>query len=522
VLFATLRIAATYHVFSHTSDEPAHVACGIEYLEKGAYTWETQHPPLARVAVSLGPYLMGLRGQNRPHTPYAMMFHEGVDILYSGHNYDLALAVARAGVLPFFWLACWVVYLWGVRYFSRAVAAAAVVFFTFLPPVLAHSSLATTDMALTAFLAATFLAGRIWLEQPTWKHGAIFGVSTGLMVLSKFSCLVFFPASVVLALVWYFWRARPKPGVVLAAAWQRLPSFAMAVLIGCLVIWAGYRFSIGKVAFASFPMPAPELWDGIKMVEKHNDLGHTCYLLGSVGVKGFWDFYWVALGVKTPLAFLGLLGAGVAMAFRKRAPFQNLWLPLAFSAGVMLVGMSSHINIGIRHVLPIYVGFSLLAAFAALHLLETAGKRTWIRATVAVLGIWFAASSLLAHPDYLAYFNELAGSEPEKILVDSDLDWGQDQKRLSERLKELGATQVNYLQYIAGELEREHGFPHLTQYRNPTYGWNAVSVTTWKELRWATWPDHIAPRERVGKSILLYYFPSPPGAPENFPPLPPR
>ena len=516
VLVATLRIVATYHVFDHTSDEPAHIACGMEYLDKGVYTWEPQHPPLSRIAVALGPYLMGLRSQNTPRRNYIAKFAEGARILYSGHRYELALSLARAGVLPFFWLASLVVYLWGVRYFSRALAATAVVFFSFLPPVLAHSGLATTDIALTAFLAATFLAGRIWLERPTLGRGALFGISAGLMVLSKFSCLAFFPASVMLALAWYFYRQRPKPGDVLTAAIRRLPSFALAVVIGCLVVWAGYRFSFGKVPFAGFPMPAPELWAGIQQVREHNAQGHMCYLLGETGLTGFWLFYWVALAVKSPLGFLALLAVGVVLAFRKRPPFQELWFPLAFSAGVLLVGMLSHINIGIRHVLPVYVGFSLVAAFAALHLLEGAqDPRGWVRAAPVVFCLWFAASSLLAHPDYLAYFNELAGGEPEKILVDSDLDWGQDQKRLGQRLKELGADSVYYTPVFYSELEREHGFPRIYRLddRSPMPGWNAAGFSGLEILHQAPWADRFRPYERVGKGMVLWYFPPVPGMP---------
>jgi hypothetical protein len=56
VLFASIRIIATYKVFSHTYDEPAHIACGMEWLDKGVYQWEPQHPPLARVATALDPY----------------------------------------------------------------------------------------------------------------------------------------------------------------------------------------------------------------------------------------------------------------------------------------------------------------------------------------------------------------------------------------------------------------------------------------------------------------------------------
>ena len=176
VLVASIRIIATYTVFSHTYDEPAHIACGMEWLDKGVYQWEPQHPPLARVATALGPYLLGTRCQNTPNVDLASMTKEGLAILYYGHHYDLTLELARLGVLPFFWIACLVVYWWGRRYFSPSVAVVAVFLFSFLPPVLAHAGLATTDMALTAFLGAAFLCGLIWVEHPTLGHAALFGV----------------------------------------------------------------------------------------------------------------------------------------------------------------------------------------------------------------------------------------------------------------------------------------------------------------------------------------------------------
>ena len=126
VLAASLRMAATYTVYNHTSDEPAHIACGMEWLDQGRYTWEPQHPPLARVAVALGPYLSGIRSQNTPRSKFLAMSYEGAAILYAGHHYDRTLALARLGNLPFFWLACAAVFWWGVRYYSRAVAVAAV------------------------------------------------------------------------------------------------------------------------------------------------------------------------------------------------------------------------------------------------------------------------------------------------------------------------------------------------------------------------------------------------------------
>jgi hypothetical protein len=512
VLIASIRIVTTYTVFSRTSDEPAHVACGMEWLDKGVYRWEPQHPPLARVAAALGPYLLGIRSQGTVKRSLFSMTYEGIAILDRDQHYDLTLALARLGILPFFWIACLVVYGWGKRYFGAAVGALGVFLFSFLPPVLAHAGLATTDMALTAFLGASFLAGLVWAEQPTRVHATWFGVSTGLAVLSKFSCLVFLPASVAVALAWYVFSERPQMAWLARAVRERLPSFGLAVLVACLLIWAGYRFSVAG------GLPAPELYSGIRTVMEHNTEGHPGYLLGERSTTGWWYFFEVALAVKTPLAFLILLGFGVAPALRRQPRYRRPWLPLAFAGGILLVGVFSRINIGLRHVLPVYIGFAVLAAVAAVRLLELTETRKWVRIGLPLLVVWLAGSSLSSHPDYLAYFNELGGSEPEKILVDSDLDWGQDLKRLAGRLHEVGAREVAFLPLTLGDIEHEMGLPAIQgmDVQRPSRGWNAVGVTCWKELRLglgdkhpeaALWPDRIAPTERVGKSILLYYMP---------------
>ncbi len=509
VVLGSIRIVLTYTVFNHTSDEPAHVACGMEWLDKGIYQWEPQHPPLARVAAALPLYLAGLRSQNTRRDLRFAMSLEGAAILYSNHQYERNLALARLGILPFFWLACAVVYAWGARYFRPAVALTAVFLFSMVPTVLAHAGLATTDMALTATLGAAFLAGLIWIESPTSRNAVWFGAATGLMTVSKFSALAFFPASAAVALGWCVYRERP--GWQALARWtrDRVPSFAVAVAAGALLIWAVYRFSFGDAGFFHLRLPAPELYAGIRQVMDHNAGGQESYLLGERSQTGFWLFFPVALAVKSPLAFLVLAAVGAVLVFRKDGGNRNLRIVLAFCVSILAVGMSSRINIGLRHILPIYLGLSLLGAVAVVTLLEWSDPRPWLRGALALLILWLAGSSLRSHPDYLAYFNETAGSEPEKILVDSDLDWGQDLKRLASRLREVGATGVAFDRYILGNPEKELGFPPVYPLdpNAPRVGWNAIGVSVWKETGLRKWPDFIKPRERVGKSILLWYFP---------------
>src|SRR3954463_9292616 len=103
-LAGVLRMVSTYRVFNQTWDEPAHVAAGMQWLDRGGYTYEALHPPLARVMVALGPRLAGIRSAGQEN-----VWLEGTAILYAGGRYDRNLALARLGVLPFFLLATLVV-----------------------------------------------------------------------------------------------------------------------------------------------------------------------------------------------------------------------------------------------------------------------------------------------------------------------------------------------------------------------------------------------------------------------------
>jgi hypothetical protein len=111
------------------------------------------------------------------------------------------------------------------------------------------------------------------------------------------------------------------------------------------------------------------------------------------------------------------------------------------------------------------------------------------------------------------------------VLADSDLDWGQDMKRLSARLREVGATQLAFSPTILADFEGELGFPRVTQSSPvaPSPGWNAVSLSLWKVRRLglmethpevALWPDRVPPGERVGKGVMLWYFPPSTGGPK--------
>jgi Dolichyl-phosphate-mannose-protein mannosyltransferase len=518
VLLGTLRIVSTYTVFNHTVDEPAHIACGMQWLDQGVYRLEHQHPPLTRIMVALGPYLTGARSNGWDDQSV-----EGDTILYGGGHYDLRLTLSRLGNLPFFWLACWMVFLWGARILGPAGAALSVLTFSMTPAVLAHAGLSTTDMGVTAcFAAATYASLRL-LEEPGLKSAAWLGVAKGLMVISKFSALAFYPAAAIAVLAYWLYSTRPAVSAVARSLAVRLPWIGLAALLSLLIIWAGYRFSFGKTVWIPFRVPFPELYSGVKSVMDHNAGGHRSYFLGELRSGGWLAYFPVLIAVKLPLAMLILAAVGL---WRRPARQAGTAWPFGFAvatpAAIVAVGMSSHINLGIRHILPAFPFFAIIAAAGALWLMQQSRRWNWTLWVAAAATGWLVIGSLAAHPDYLAYFNALAGDEPERIVVDSDLDWGQDIKRLGQRLRKLNAPSVTFTPTLNISLI-SHGFPpdQRSDADAPAPGWNAVEVTKWKRDRMGlifdhpgerTWPDFVKPTERVGRSILLYYVPPQPAA----------
>ena len=404
VVLACARIVASSAELSPTWDEPAHIACGLEYLAKHVYRYEPQHPPLARAMGALLPYLSGVRPEGLPN-----FNTEGVAIIYQGGHPAQTLALMRAGILVFFVMACAVIFLWARRSFGDTVAVLAVALFTLVPTVLAHAGLATTDMGLTAGLTAAFFALLLWAETPTWKYSVLLGVATAFALLTKFTTLGYFPAAAVFALLAYVVVEKPGAAGLMAAAKVRVLPFALAVATGALTVWAGYFFSCGKVPETNLTVPAPELFDGIRFAMYHANKGHAAYFMGEVRNTGWWYFFPVLLAVKTPLGWLALAIFGLAVSWGRRVKLAY-WLPVAFSLGVLLPAMSSHVNIGLRHILPIFASLAIIAAIGLARLLERGYTAKWAGPLAVALVAWIAFSGIAHHPDYLSYFNELAGA----------------------------------------------------------------------------------------------------------------
>lgn len=526
------RIVSTYEVFGETYDEGVHIAAGMELLDRGRFTYEPKHPPLARLAVAVGPYLSGVRSQG-----VGNIWGEGRAIIHS-QNAPRTLFLARLGVLPFFILAAVMLWMWTRWLAGDAAAVVAVGLLTTTPLVLAHSSVATTDMALAASLTALLYAASRWLEEPTRSRSAWLGIAGAAALTAKLSSVAFFGLTVLLVLALRWWLGRggapAGPGrdagagsaaLARVARWLtvsplHLRRLVVVVPVAFIGVWAVYGFQVGTLRGVPFPLTT--LIQGVRDLANHNDLGHASYLLGRAYSSGNWLFFPVGIGVKAPLTLLalGLAGAGLLGRRGWRDRDWRPLVPLLAAVAVLAVSIPSRINIGVRHVLPVFMVLALCGGVAAVALWRRYATTAQRAATVAVAaaGLW---STVAVHPDYLAYFNELAGRQPEGVLVDSDLDWGQDLRRLKDTLATRGIDSVTTA-YFGSAVPEMYGIPVRKKWKRdePVHGWFVVSLTlrqrgdaTLRRRVWTLYPDALSwldayePEARIGKSLLLYRIP---------------
>ena len=128
----------------------------------------------------------------------------------------------------------------------------------------------------------------------------------------------------------------------------------------------------------------------------------------------------------------------------------------------------------------------------------------------ALLVVWQVSTVATAYPDYFPYFNELV-SDPQHVLVDSDLDWGQDLRRLERRLAQLKVPRVSLAYEGTADLQREMlpPFVQLPPRRSTRerMGRHHCSLTREARARRRhAWLDPYRPVERVGKTIDLYFI----------------
>jgi hypothetical protein len=507
--FALQAIVAA-RTLTPTVDEFIYVPTGYYYLETGDFGFDSTNPPLVKLAMALplfamdvqldldprwhddhmgwGPWIFGTRFMELNSARY-------LDVFFAARLVIVAIGVGL-GVL---------VFARARKLLSPVGAVATLLLYATMPPLIAHGAVGTLDMGVTALLFAAFCTLDHFATARTLRSAAATGLLFGLAFAAKGVTALLVPlVPVMVAVEWRTWTR--------ADVQRLLAGGAVMGVSAWVAVLAAYGFS-------GFPLPAP-LLEGIRFQVAASSAGEfPAFLNGHWSQTGWWYYYLVTLGLKTPIATLVLVVLGVAvMAKRRLRQPGDLWMLLP--PLLLLYALSFHYgkNYGVRYLLPAFP-FLLLVAGCGVDVLLRAGRSG--PAVVGVLLAWQFAACTLATPQQLAYFNEFAGGpdEARQRLLDSNLDWGQDLGAVKTYLNSRGTTQI-CLGYFGHVDPHVYGIDYSFPPPQPAPGRCAISANflagypygiTYAGERvlgvrpgmWS-WFDRLQPIARVGSSIYVF------------------
>lgn len=537
-LAGAARVVTTYSVFSQAWDEPAHVACGLEWWTSGTANCDPTHPPLARIVIAAPLYWKGLRLASVDNE-----FTQGNRILHANGEYRQNLTLARAGTLLFYFMCALAVYLLGTRLFDRSTAVLAVAICSTLPMVLHVASLAYTDMALVACFALFVYRWLAWLDAKTLFNAVLLGLSAGVSIGSKYSAIPYI-AMLVAASGGAILLAQPRPSM--AALTRRILGGAkplLAAALSCLfVLWAIFHFAVAPISplagshpavdrlvgtgtllsavarkIVEIPLPLSGLATGIGALMEFNRnfaiAGEPYYFLGTVRTAGVWYYFPLVLLCLFPVpCLLACLGAAIAAARGCLAGPRSVSRSIILAAPlcVLLTNMLGNLSYAPRHIAAICPFLSILAGAFLVALWRSTRFRLVARAAAAGLLVAQLITSAATHPDYHAYSNLVQRLLPPVSLF----DMGKDVGRLSRVLKERGISKLSIAVEGSNDLSKMDlpPFEALVPYRYTT-GWIGISE---HKLRihdphsppydGYAWLERYQPLARIGTSIRLYYI----------------
>jgi len=410
---------------TQTWDEAGHLTAGYVYLKTGRIEFFTDHPPLrALFAVPLlflNLHLPANRPewQDRNQPGYATWFlytnpYHPDTLLIAGRSVAIALTLAFGATLAW----------WTRRRFGPRTALIALALFAFEPNLIAHGRYITTDMlfAFTFFLACIAWSEHLWGRLGGLPLAA--GVTLGIALTAKFSAIALLPIFALMAAA-AWWQGR----LGLRTLIRSLFTVTAIALLFVLLVYAPESFR-----WLTLRQPTHPFVTGLSQVLLKSRQGHESYLLGEISHTGWWYYFPVVFAVKTPLALLLLLAIGLAGLIWRRPKAGDIslaWFAMALPAIVFFgLSMANAVNIGVRHILPIYPMLCVLAAVLVQRL-------PWGTAIAAACIAILIVESLAIYPNYLAFFNAAAGGPKAgpRYLLDSNIDWGQDVKKLRTWLR---------------------------------------------------------------------------------------
>jgi 4-amino-4-deoxy-L-arabinose transferase-like glycosyltransferase len=471
---------------SQSWDEGDHIYAGYRSLTEGDFGLNPEHPPLVKLLAAAPLTFMRLTVPPLEGRDFKREAFLGGRAFVFGNDAEAVLAWARVGPALLTLALAALTFLAAREMFGGAAALLALALLAFDPNLIAHGAYVTTDVALCLFsLAAAYTFYR-YVKAPSAARLALVGLATGLAMASKHAGALVPIILVLLAAVEVALpggEGAPSRG---RRALRLVGALAVVGVMALAIVWAfyGFRFASRPDGLALNPpfaqvmagLPKPHQgrllsalahWRvfpesylyGMADVLVMEDFYHS-YALGRVYLHGVWFYFPLAYAVKSTLAFvlLPLVVAATAAARWLRGRRELLFMAVP-PAVHFLVGATSRLNIGVRHILPVYAFVAILGGAALAVLLRR--HRRWALAAGALVAL-HVVSSLRTFPAYIAYSNELAGgpAQTHRWLSDSNADWAQQLKSVKRYLDARGVRECWFAYFAEGTVDMAHyGIP---------------------------------------------------------------
>jgi hypothetical protein len=449
------ELIVSVHRQSLSWDEGDHIYAGYESWTTGDFGINPEHPPLLKAIATL-PLLMMHLSAPAPKSPTFSKneaYFNGRSLIYDNGGLAVANRIifrARMMAAIFSLALATLVYLACLEIFGPVAALFALALTVFEPNLIAHGAYVTTDMAVTFGIFATIYALYRFRVRPSIGRLAVVGAATGVALALKHSAVLLLPIALVLLACEL---VRPNSGERRVRVLRLYAAaFAAGIFLGLPILWATYHFrflahphggmhpSLGEYmsslhgieprvyAFLArwHILPESYLYGMVDIrVQSVAGQSFSTYLFGKVYAHGVPYYFPAAFVIKSTLGFMLLLVlAFFAVVSRRLMGWQRLSFLVVPPVVYLLIAIDTGLNIGARHILPMYPFLAVLIGGGAVALWQR--RRLWVYVTLVLLG-WHVVSATLSAPNFIAYSNELFGGPANtyRYLTDSNTDWGQ-------------------------------------------------------------------------------------------------
>jgi 4-amino-4-deoxy-L-arabinose transferase-like glycosyltransferase len=431
---------------SVTIDEFAHLPAGLSYLRETDFRLYPHSPPLVRMIAALplvwSKVVLPLKSGWTDGNQYEM----GEEFMReNARSYQAIFVRARMMILFLGVILIALSWWWARSLYGSWSGLMAATLTGFCPNIMAHSGLVTTDLGTAlAFLSSVFSFWLYCRKPSIFRMGAA-GIMLGITLLCKFTSLIMIPILICLGAGYFYLGPKTQ-------SWKKwIRDFILLLLFSWITLntgyfWKGFGTTLDKYHFVSrqvpsltsflpaqTPIPLPfDYVRGFDLQSRENDAHYSAYLFGKISLVGWRYYYLVAMAVKMTIGSLGLVLAGMfSLGFGRRVWRDELFVLIPPLGVIGAISLLTQINLGLRYILPALPFFYILSSRLAPSLFHA---KTWLRALALILLASHIFSNFLIYPHYLSYFNLAAGGPKNgyKILVDSNLDWGQDLIHLKE------------------------------------------------------------------------------------------